>query len=229
MIPPFPRIPHLPGSHAAADDLILDDEGVAHLFTSDLRVVEKLDGINVAVALLNKRVVIDVKPQWRKVLGGDVGRALGIYLRQREEGLRRLLEKGGVLYGEWLWHTVSMRHHGLPDTFVGFALRDGRGRMLPIDEARGRIEDAGFTASLMFWSGKLTSVRQVKELVRRRARQAGRDVEGVILEEATPRNVRYAKWVEPAYQHMRPGTLRGGWNLLGDDARRPVVWLPTRK
>lgn len=203
----FPRIEHLPHSHAAADDLVLSHNEAAQFLSRPVLVFEKMDGINVAVGFHRSRgVVVQLKTMWRGVLNGAVESALCLYMMQREAALERLLGGGRVLYGEWLGHTLSVPYPQLDDFFHVFALRDAHGVLLP----RGRLERAMQTVPLRLAQptaqavcGNLAGVRRHV----RRSRWGHHRMEGVILESPSARGLRYAKWVEPSYEHVEPDEL----------------------
>ena len=216
LLRPFPRVPHLSGSGVGPGDLLLSPDFEARLFGRRLVVSEKLDGINVAVGVrADGRPLFEVRERWRDALGGGVVRALDLYLRQRERDLAAVLRPGWTLYGEWLWHRLTVTYDRLPDLFVVLAVVDRRGRCLPFAPARRTLERAGFATPPVVWRGRLAHRRALTAQVGRSRYGRGR-MEGVVVElpgEPDPRR-RFAKWVRPSYVAPTVGVLDGRRNRL---------------
>lgn len=222
----FPRIPHLPGSHAAPEDILLDEEEAQPWLTEEVWVFEKLDGLNVTLRRRRRGGIgIALKPEWRRVLDGAVVRALDIWVRQREAALLEVLGPGRQLYGEWMWHQVSTVYDRLPDFFLGFAVRDEKGRFERADVALGRIAKAGLTPAEPLFVGRVGSAARVKRWVKRSAYGPAK-MEGVILERALSGDERWCKWVDPAYAHPETGRLTGARNQLIPTTDKRPVGLP---
>lgn len=210
----FPRVPHLPGSSNAPEDLLLDDEGARPFLEERVTVYEKLDGINVALRRTGRtRIEAGLKPEWTGVLGGRVARAIDIWQRQRERSLQAALGAREVLYGEWLWHRVSVSYPSLPTLFVGFSWRGDDGELLGTRECRRRMIAAGLDPILPLFEGRLGSVAKLRSFVGR-SRCGAERMEGVIVERGAGRYPRFAKWVEPDYAHPTAGRLSGARNQL---------------
>lgn len=209
----FPRIKHLPGSHAAPDDLVMTPDEAAHFFQGPVVVLEKMDGLNVAVNVRNGVLNARLKPAWRGALGGAVERAIRIHLWQHRDALHALLDGGGTAYGEWLWHRLSVDYSALNDVMQWFALGSPRGGLLLWDEATPRLHRAGLNVVTPLWRGELRDTRQVRTLVAQSA-QGVRRMEGLILEHTGAHAIRHAKWVEHSYRHVETGVLPGTRNRL---------------
>jgi hypothetical protein len=209
----FPRIGHLPGSHASVEDVLLNEEESRPFLREKVLVFEKLDGINVALRRTGPtRIGVGLKVEWSRGAGRHVARAIDVWVRQREERLLSAIGRREVLYGEWMWHTVTVDYDRLPALFLGFSWRDAEGRILPFSRARKKIEAAGVVPAAPRFEGVLGDVSTLRRLV------GGSDygdarMEGVIVERARgwPR---WAKWVEHDYAHPTPGHLSGARNRL---------------
>src|SRR4051812_27819771 len=105
----IPRIAHLPGSNAGADDIVLTQEQARPFLTRRCRVVEKSDGISVTfrrspLGDLEAGLKID----WKRALGGAVERAANLWARIHEDVLAPLVDGGDEIFGEWLWHRLTI-------------------------------------------------------------------------------------------------------------------------
>lgn len=210
----FPRIPHLPRSHASHDDLVLTDDDARRFLMKPVVVLEKLDGLNVTLDLDRRgRVHAALKSEWRPTLARGVGRALDIWVRQREDALRALLDDG-TLYGEWLRHRVHVGYDALPDCFVGFAFWRRHGGFSPSTDLARRLRAHGVTPVEPIFRGRLRDLRTLTSLVGR-SRFGAAQMEGVIVEvDADPTEHRFAKWVDPTYVHPQKGALAGTLNTV---------------
>ncbi|MBI4821435.1 MAG: RNA ligase family protein [Deltaproteobacteria bacterium] len=209
MIRPFPRIPHFPGSNAGPDDLVLHEGQAAAYFQVEAIALEKLDGINVAVARApSGALVADFRGEWDRSSIRRLRRAIGIYLRSHELELESLVGPHDTLYGEWLYHRLTIPYVSLDDDFVGFALRRGDA-FLAFDEATARIEGAGLIAARPIFRGRLRDMRHLRSLVGTSSSASAR-MEGLIVE--VDHTHRWAKWVEPGYEKPERGKLFGQLN-----------------
>jgi hypothetical protein len=184
----FSRIAHLPGSHADVDDLVLNDDEAAAFLAQETLVFEKLDGLNVMITSAGAgRLQALLKSDWRGVGGGRVETAIA--LAQRESSLARALPGASCLYGEWLWHTVSVPYTHLDDVFVAFSLRDHRGRLVSHDRMANQLEGSG--------------VAVAQPLCRRRLRHPfSREPSGA----AQPLHERYPRRCDPRRRRRRRTT-----------------------
>ena len=210
----FPRIPHLPGSNASVEDLLLDDKAARRFLSKRVVVFEKLDGLNVTFDLTGRgRVTTALKSEWKGVLMQGVGRSLDIWIRQREDALRDLLQHG-TLYGEWMRHQVHVPYDMLPDAFLGFALWRRRGGFMP-QRAFARLLTAHGIASVTpVFAGRLSTMDALVSHVGR-SRYGKERMEGLIVEvDDDDSEHRFAKWVDPAYAHPKKGVLVGALNTV---------------
>ena len=210
----FPRVPHLPGSHAAPEDIHASPARVQRVLESPVWVYEKLDGVNVTFRRApGHRVGVALKDEWRSALDGALARAIAIWAAQHEAALYGLVGKGAHLHGEWLWHRVTVRYRSLPAPFIAFSLRGPRGDFLPPDKAKERIERAGLTFVQPLFVGRLGSMRRLTSLVGRSAFADGA-MEGVIVEEQGNRHQPWSKFVDAGYVHPTTGRLCGEKNRV---------------
>jgi hypothetical protein len=212
----FPRVRHLPGSNASAEDLHWDEEQAQRFFRRPVVVVEKVDGIHVTFARGPRgRVAFGLKHEWRAALGGQVARSVHAFARQRERELLTLVGDGGHFHAEWLLHSVSMSYRAVPDAVIGTALLDPRGRFIERLAADARIRAAGFSIARPLFVGVLGDRRRLLSLVGASAFGARR-MEGIVLclrDDPHP-DSRWAKWVGPWYRHPRAGALSGEHNVI---------------
>lgn len=214
----FPRIPHLEGSAFDVDDVVLDAESSKRWLQREVRAFEKLDGINVTFQCVGRgHVRFAVKDEWQGALGGRLERAIEIWMLQHKVRLQAALKGGAHLYGEWLWHKISVGYRQLPAPLLGIAFRDERGRLLPFDLATERICAAGVVPTRPLYSGVVRTRQKLKRLAKTTAFGA-EQTEGLILEAADTPYISeedgWAKWVRSDYQHPRRETLTGEKNVL---------------
>jgi RNA ligase len=143
--PVYPRVPHLaPGPGITRDDLVLSEDDRNQLFNGWIRIEEKLDGANISFSM-RPNGHIDVAS--RGGLGTiDRGRHLGrarAWAAERSDDLRRLLQDGSVLYGEWLLTRHGVAYSMLPDLFVGFDLLDPAARWVSVRDRDEQLKRAG--------------------------------------------------------------------------------------
>jgi hypothetical protein len=213
----FPRMPHVPGSRAAHDDVHLDVAQTSALLAREVIVTEKLDGLRVEIARgRGARIHATLKPSYRGALDGGVERALAIWVAQREPMLSPLVQRGGAIYGEWLLHRLHVAYDALPDFFVAFALRAHDGRFVDNDRALDLLARAGVTAARPLARGVFT-LAQVKALARRRSQYAqhGRArMEGVVVAACGAGPDACAKWVAPHYVHVARDEMTNARNAV---------------
>ncbi len=210
----FPRMPHVPGSLAAHDDVHLDTARTAALLAREVIVTEKLDGLRVELTRgAGARILARLKPSYRGALDGAVERALAIYVAQREELLSPLLQRGGAIYGEWLLHRLHVAYDALPDFFVAFALRGHDGQFIANDVALDVLARSGVTTASPLARG-VFSLAQVKTLARRRSHYARARMEGVVIAACGAGPLDCAKWVAPHYTHVARDEMTGTHNRV---------------
>ena len=214
----FPRIPHLAGSHADDDDLVLSVAETKAFLAQPLWAFEKRDGLNVMLARNGRgRVAASLKPDWQGVADGAVERAIGIWVAQREESLWQALKDGTAVYGEWLWHTVSISYTALDDLFVVMGVRNPKGRLLAYLEGAAWSAAHGLT-SVHPLRGAAKAVPMTSTSVRRlvgRSQFGATAMEGIILDnDDADDTLRFAKWVDARYVHPTKGVLSGARNTL---------------
>lgn len=210
----FPRIPHLPGSNASEEDLLLDDARARRFFTKRVVVFEKLDGLNVTFERTGHgRVTTALKSEWKGALAQGVGRSLDIWIRQREDALKDVLAHG-TLYGEWMRHRVEVPYDKLPDAFLGFALWRRRGGFMPHQELARLLAATGLQCVRPLFTGRLSTTEALLALVEH-SHYGSAQMEGVIVEvDDDETEHRFAKWVDPTYVHPAKGVLAGLKNVV---------------
>lgn len=221
MIPLYDRMPHFLGSNASEDDLVLTEEQQCQLFRCKVWVQEKLDGLAVAVTRLSgDRLRWQLRPLWQGVLAGELELALDIYFQQRRCALLRLLEPNMILYGEWLWHQLSVHYNALSDLFVGYAMRRPDGVLLSLSQTHRMCRGVGLSCNEPLWSGYLRDLDHLRSFVGCSG-LGEHKMEGLIVSRVRrgewPND---AKWVESDYRRISDFALSGQKNHL---ARLPNV------
>ncbi|MBI2375047.1 MAG: hypothetical protein HYV07_13705 [Deltaproteobacteria bacterium] len=218
MIQPFPRIPHFPGSNAGPDDLVLEASEARIYYETKAIVLEKLDGINVAIGRGRRGTLsASLRGVWSRESRARLTRTIGIYLELHRAELGALLGPHDTLYGEWLYHRLSVPYDRLEDDFVGIALRS-HGELIPAEEAMARIEGAGLTPNRPVFRGRLRNPSHLRSLVGQ-SRFGRTRMEGLIVEIDHER--RWAKWVDAAYRKHPRGRVPEEKNeVLGANANR---------
>jgi hypothetical protein len=217
----FPRIRHLPTSHASADDLWWSDREAHRFLEQPVVVVEKLDGINVTFARgPGGRIESALKSDWSGSLDGALARAVEVFAWQRRDALHALLDGDLHAHGEWMGHRVSIGYDALPDVFIGTSLLDRRGRFLERLESDARFRAVGLVAKEPLLVGSLSSMARLRALAGR-SRFSRARMEGLVVTLRADENpeTRYAKWVGRWYEHPTPGALLGMRNRLARGAR----------
>lgn len=212
-LPRFDRVLHFRGSNATPDDVVMSAEAEAEVLRAEVVVCEKLDGINVSIGRVAKeRLAFALRDPWTGSLGGTIERAVDIWIRQRYVELMALLAPGEVLYGEWLWHRISIAYRALPDSLIGFALRRRDGRFEPFDRFVGRTRAVGLTIQVPLWRGRLQSGARLRRLCGP-SQFAAAPVEGLVVERTRPgKALRFSKWVQPGYRKVHAGEISGEKN-----------------
>lgn len=226
MLQLYHRIPHIIGSKAGPDDLILDPSTQHTLLHSEVRVYEKLDGVAVAVGRIGKqRLSWTLRPTWQDALDGTLARGLSLYMQQREQALRALLPPNAILYGEWLWHTISLSYDALPDFFFCYDLQTPDGSLLPLDTLQAQCAHLGLSCITPLWQGTPKTLESIQQFVGT-SQYGDTLMEGLIIQQAnTPTRPLYAKWVEAHYESTDPADLTGQRNTLTPHAAQQL-WPP---
>lgn len=206
----YPRIPHIPGSNATDDDLVLRSTPVVEdSYGGEFTVYEKLDGASLGISwdetswklrLQNRGGYLEDKrdhPQW------DAARnwAAKEYLK-----LMVFFEDypGYTVFGEWLYAQHSIYYDRLPSLFIAYDVWDGEKFL---ENVELMLWDYGFVTP----KSEGTTFNPEK-WIQENAGYIGRygyDYEGFIFRR---RNEIY-KWVRPGFL---PGTEEHWFN-------KPVV------
>ncbi len=211
----FPRIEHVPGSHADRGDLVADRETVERFFRTKVWVFEKLDGINVSLTHQARgKLDVGLKPAWRRALGGRLFDCIDIWARLEADRLRSAVRPGNTLFGEWLLHRVHVGYRDLPAPFVAFALWDARARrFVPYPALQTHCEAAGLSVVTPRAAGRMTCA--AARAAAGGSAYAPRRMEGLIFERDVPvAETRWLKWVDPSYRHPKAGRLSGALNQI---------------
>lgn len=215
MITLYDRMPHFIGSNASDDDLILEPSQQSRLMKSKVWVQEKLDGLAVAVQRVGRnKLSWELRPPWRGAANGAVKRAIGIYMMQRQSVFLSLLKPQMVLYGEWVWHTVSVVYDSLPDLFFCYAIRKPDGLFQPLEQTHQQCEERGLSCNEPIGSVTLDSIEHLRSFVGT-SKFGPEQMEGLVVTRVKPgRWPNEAKWVEPDYKRVPTGQISGQRNIL---------------
>jgi hypothetical protein len=165
----YPRTPHLEGSRVQPGDQDLDAEPLAVLRGRYVVVEEKLDGANAGIAVAEGEVRL--QSRGHVLVGGPRERHFDLFKRwasAHAAGLRRLLDGGLVLYGEWLHAKHTIFYDALPHYFLEFDIRAPDGTFWSTARRRVHLARAGFVASVpVLWEGMVTEPAALPSLVGR--------------------------------------------------------------
>jgi hypothetical protein len=201
----IPRIPHLPGSTVAKGDLTLSPEQARPFLSRRVEVNEKMDGISITVGISPLgELEVTLRPPWAGALGGEVHRAANLWGAVNADLLRPLVAGGSVLFGEWLWHRLSLRYR-LPSPVFLLGRYEPRSRsIVEVPKVPGLYVPAPLFRGVL-------AGRPLESLCRRS--QWGRArAEGLVLTLRTRGGIRWAKWVRPGYEQPMPDELDGTRN-----------------
>lgn len=215
MIILYDRMPHFIGSNASDDDIILEPKQQQSLLRSKVWVQEKLDGLAVAVQRTGRqRISWELRPPWRGAANGAVERALDIYMRQKEDALLVLLKPKMVLYGEWVWHKISVFYDALPDVFFCYGIRKPDGSFLTLEQVQRQCLKVGMSCNEPLWSGKLEGLEHLRSFVGQ-SKFGPERMEGLVVTRMKLGNwPNEAKWVEDEYHRVPTGLISGERNTL---------------
>lgn len=142
----YGSIPHLPGSRMGPGDHHCHEGQAAICFGLNrtkkcvVTVEEKLDGSNVAVALLNGEIIPLTRAGYvANTSPYEQHQAFYDWVLFNEVRFRRVLKEGERVCGEWLWLAHGTRYILPHEYFVAFDVMKGSVR-LPIMERNSRLE-----------------------------------------------------------------------------------------
>ncbi len=199
-VPRYPRIPHLPGSRATADDVVLE-RMPAWVEGDDVVVEEKLDGANASIwvdASGEPRVSGRAGPGAAD-RAGQFGR-MRAWAAHRRQALLAALAPGDVLYGEWLFLRHTLRYDRLPDLFVPFDVYCPERGYLDRSARCLRFELAALVPVPLLRRGGIRSVAELDALCAR-SRFGDCRMEGLVVRrEVGGCVVQRAKWIRPDFR-----------------------------
>lgn len=199
--PTYPRVPHLPpGRGASRDDQVLSSAEAALFFAREVVVEEKLDGASVVLWLDDDGAVRSATRGGAGALdrAGQLG-PLRAWTMERSDALRRLLDSGWALYGEWLWLAHGIPYRRLPDWLVALDLWHPSWGFASLEERDARLRAARLIGPPRMDRGILDSQARLDALMERSA-YGDEPAEGAIVRlveaESGPR---MAKVLAPGY------------------------------
>lgn len=198
----YPTIPHLSGSAADAGDVVLSEGDSRAFLEGPVRVLEKLDGLNVGLFFTRSLELRFVSRGFGAVAPRRVGPGLWPLVDWafgRAAELYALLGRRWVLYGEWLAGPSRLPYPHRATDFAAFDLFDrAAARFVPPREAARRLGRAGLFLVPERHAGAVASAAHLRRL-------AGTSVfggpsEGVVVERPDGRR---AKLVWPGWHGHR--------------------------
>lgn len=179
-------------------------------------VTEKLDGSNVAVALVNGEVVALIRAGYRASDSPyQQHHYFDAWVAARAARFRALLNDGERVNGEWLALAHGTKYALPHEPFVAFDMMVGDKR-LPWDEASGRCATADIVTARVLSDGPPVHVDAILPLIETSGHGALEEVEGAVWRvERQGRFDFMAKWV-------RPNKVDGKY--LGDISGEPEFW-----
>lgn len=167
MAPPaYPRIPYLwPTDSATSGDRVVPFADRAAWLRRPVVVEEKLDGANVCIWWEGNGLQVAGRGGPGAMdRGGQLG-PLRARVAEEYEVLRPMLEKGLVVYAEWLWLTHTVEYDRLPDHLVVLdVLLTGAG-FAPVHERDELCRLAGLVVPPRLFSGVLRTEYAVAGLL----------------------------------------------------------------
>jgi hypothetical protein len=226
-LPLFPRIPHLSGSCGTPDDLWLPAAEETELWRRPLVVLEKRDGVNVAVGIdTDGMPVVELRGGFHTFAHGALEREAWLYVMQRQAAFQTLLGPDETVYGEWLKPRLGTPYSRLPDWCVLFALQRPNGGFVPFFELVARSRRLRLTVTEPLYVGRVRSLPQLRELLG--PSQFGAPcMEGLVVEPVRPGpGPRFAKWVRAGFARRRPSLREVG--LTNELDRQAMCRLDVR-
>ncbi len=219
----YGRIPHLPGSTMASDDVAAGRE-LAELCLSTAPMVtieEKLDGSCVSVWRTATSLVATGRSGAVCSESNMVHhRLFGLWVETIRDRLERLLNPGERVVGEWLALAHGTRYALDHEPFVPFEIFTTSGAA---DAAsRDRLVSNGFTAPRLIHEGTPISLAQVVDLLEPSGHGALDPVEGAVWKVRRPDGgIERAKFVRP---------MRVAGSYLPGNGRPPIWnWRPNEE
>jgi hypothetical protein len=218
----YGSIPHLPGSRLGpADHHCHPGQEVICMTKARDRhdrivVTEKLDGSNVAVALVGGQVVALGRAGYRASDSPYVQHHyFDAWVALNAERFRALLTEGERINGEWLALAHGTRYALPHEPFVAFDMMVADKR-LPWDETAARCGAAEIVTARVLSDGPPIHVQAILPLIETSGHGALEEVEGAVWRvERQGRFDFMAKWV-------RPNKVDGKY--LGDISGQPEIW-----
>jgi hypothetical protein len=209
----YPRIPHLPASHATSDDDIFTSENI---FGREWIITEKVDGSQLSIQFIDDAP--DARNRNTDILHGGADRQyhpFQAWLQGHYDVLWTMLGNGWILFGEWMFHVHTTTYTELPDLFLAFDIYDKVDeKFLPFETAMQLVDDAGlFHVPVL---GKLVNdgIDRVLSFIGKSTHGDG-EMEGIVLH-------------SPDGQH-RVKYVTGNFVKSISDSKAHWRWKPDRK
>ena len=188
-----------PAAGSSRDDLVLEPAAARTLLNEPVVVEEKLDGANVMLWRAD-----DGLQAATRAGGGAIDRAgqLGPLRRwagDRVASLMPVVERGWVIYAEWLWLSHSIAYSSLPQALVAIDLLSASGGFAAVDERDRVCAEAGLLTPPSQFRGMLHTRGQLDRLFAKSA-FGNEAAEGLIVRPDPPRpGPRLAKVLAPGF------------------------------
>ena len=184
--PAYGSIPHLPGSRLGPGDHHCH-EGQARIITLRARdrhdlihVQEKLDGSNVAIALIGGEIVSLTRKGWRAETSAfEMHHLFARWVKRNEVRFRAVLEEGERICGEWLAQAHGTRYALTHEPFVAFDIISN-GTRLVCGAFMERVSRSGFITPRLIHTGGPMSIEAVLSVLEPSGHGALDPVEGAV-------------------------------------------------
>jgi ATP-dependent RNA circularization protein (DNA/RNA ligase family) len=218
----FPHTPHLAwlGAGAPRDDKVLAADEAAALLAGEVVVEEKLDGANLGISLAEDGTLrFQNRGQYlHPPFAGQFQRLRG-WIAAHEEALRRALDPGLIVFGEWCAARHSLAYDRLPDWLIVFDVYDrGEHKFFSTTRRDALAERLGLAVVRTVSRGRTTLADLTRRLSAAPSRYRAGPIEGfVIRKESSEWLLARAKLVHPEFvqgigEHWRRRGIE--WNRL---------------
>lgn len=201
--------PHLIGSRMGPGDHHVH-EGQSAICTTKARdkhdriiLTEKLDGSNVAVAIVGQEILALTRAGYLATTSPyEQHHLFAAWVKENGEKFDFALSDGEVMHGEWLAQAHGTRYELPHGPFVAFGmsrLTDGKLRRFPWDTVSAVVRGAGLPLASVLSDGPPVSIEDARHFIRHSRHGAIDPVEGAVWRVERKGEVDLmAKWVDPA-------------------------------
>lgn len=223
----FPHTPHIKwlAEGSPRGDKILSQPEIAELLSGVVTVEEKVDGANVGISFDSVgQIRIQNRGQYLMTpLHGQFSR-MSAWLAEHEEGIRRVLKKDTILFGEWCVAVHSVAYDRLTDWFLLFDVYDlGERRFFSVDRRNELGAESGLAVVPEIQRGEIRLSELLDMLAENESRLGSDGLEGIVVrKDSFDWNLARGKLVKSGFvqameTHWSRAPLR--WNRLSSSWR----------